>query len=154
MAAYTYLYLREDGSPYYVGKGLGRRFRRKAGRHVPVPPTERIIVQDFETEYDALVAERTLIATFGRKDLGTGVLRNLTDGGEGVSGLKHSEELKERFSRERKGRLFYKAPHKTQCVNGHEMNDENVYIHPKRGSRSCKACQNARGRVYQKRKTA
>ena len=151
MAAYTYLYLRDDGTPYYVGKGQGRRHRRKAGRNVPVPSDDRIIVQEFEFEYDALIAERLLIAIFGRKDQGTGILRNLTDGGEGVSGLKHSDELKARFSRERKGRLFYKAPHKTHCKHGHEMSVENIYVR-RDGRRSCKACQTIRCEEYQKRK--
>src|ERR1700674_1641535 len=80
---YTYMWLREDGSVYYVGKGSGdRAFQHR--RHRIKPPTDktRILVQEFPDESAAFFAERLLIAFYGRKDLGTGCLRNLTDGGE------------------------------------------------------------------------
>jgi hypothetical protein len=90
---YTYLWLREDGTPYYVGKGKGDRAFISDGHNIHRPKTsDRIIVQDFESEEDAFEAEKFLISYYGRTDLGTGCLRNLTDGGEGTSGYKHSEE--------------------------------------------------------------
>src|SRR5271157_508148 len=58
---YAYLWLREDGTPYYVGKGKGiRGFSDRT--HRAHAPTElcRIIVQEFETEEDALFAEMFL----------------------------------------------------------------------------------------------
>jgi hypothetical protein len=78
---YTYLWLRDDGTPYYVGKGHGKRAYRKG-----CPPHDRILVQPHPSEQDAFAAEIFLILYFGRKDLGAGCLRNLTDGGEGASG--------------------------------------------------------------------
>jgi hypothetical protein len=79
---YTYLWLREDGTPYYVGKGTGKRAIRKGS---PQDLT-RILIQEHESEADAFTAEIFLIAYYGRIDLGTGCLRNRTDGGEGHSG--------------------------------------------------------------------
>ena len=88
MFFYTYLYLRKDGTPYYVGKGRGYRAYVKRGRVIS-PPTnkELILTQDFPTEEDAFAAEQFLIAYYGRKDLGTGLLHNRTAGGEGTSGF-------------------------------------------------------------------
>lgn len=106
MKFYTYLWLREDGTPYYVGKGTGRRAYAKLTHRFPPPTKERIIVQEFETEEDAFEAEEFLISYFGREDLGTGILLNLTDGGEGAAtneGKKFSEEHKNKISRALKG---------------------------------------------------
>lgn len=77
---YTYLWLREDGTPYYVGKGTLRRALRKGH------PKGKVIVQEFPTEQDAFAAEKFLISYYGRKDLSEGCLINLTNGGEGQSG--------------------------------------------------------------------
>jgi hypothetical protein len=89
---YTYLWLREDGTPYYVGKAT----RQRRAYRVSCPPQDRIVIQEWLTETDALEAEKSLIAHYGRKDLGTGILRNLTDGGEGTSGHKQSPEAIEK----------------------------------------------------------
>ncbi|MCG7944906.1 MAG: hypothetical protein N0C84_01020, partial [Candidatus Thiodiazotropha taylori] len=81
---YVYYWNREDGTPYYIGKGCGDRAYRK-GRDYK-PPVERIqILKENLTEDEALELEIELIAKFGRKDLGTGILRNKTDGGDGMS---------------------------------------------------------------------
>jgi hypothetical protein len=45
-----------------------------------------------EDEEDAFAMERDLIAQYGRRDLRTGSLCNLTEGGQGTAGLKYSEE--------------------------------------------------------------
>jgi hypothetical protein len=97
MEFYAYLYLREDGTPYYVGKGRGRR-AFSAKHRIPIPrERERILIQEFPSEKDAFAAEIFLISYYGRKDLGTGVLRNLSDGGEGSFGLKHTDESREKI---------------------------------------------------------
>src|SRR5580692_6547786 len=56
---YTYLWLRADGTPYYVGMGNKRRAsaRHRIGH---APPRERIILQDWPTEAEAREAERFL----------------------------------------------------------------------------------------------
>jgi hypothetical protein len=92
---YAYIWLRQDGTPYYVGKGKGDRAFEQTGHRVRRPQdSDSIIVQEYETEDDAFEAERFFIAYFGRADLKTGRLRNLTDGGEGISGAVRTEEWK------------------------------------------------------------
>lgn len=99
---YVYKYLREDGTPYYVGKGSGDRAYKKWSKKDIKPPadtTRIVIVEQDLTEDQAFDLEKKLIAEYGRKDLGTGVLYNKTDGGEGssghkIGGWKWSEESK------------------------------------------------------------
>jgi hypothetical protein len=102
MNFYSYLWLREDGSPYYVGKGKGNRaFRgRRNGGHLPHPIKDRVVIFPMLNEAEAFESEMALIELFGRKDNGTGILRNLTDGGEGTAGFcepkttTHRERIK------------------------------------------------------------
>lgn len=105
---YTYAYLREDGTPYYIGKGKGRRAFKREHR-LPVPPRERILfLKRNLTEEEAFRHEIYMIAVLGRKDLGTGILRNLCDGGEGVSGRPVGEAEKQRRSEAQRGKVFSK----------------------------------------------
>ena len=90
---YVYQYLREDGTPYYIGKGSGRRHLSR--NRVVSPPTDKSriqIIKDNLNEADAFTLETQLIIQYGRKDIGTGILRNKTNGGEGASGAKRTEE--------------------------------------------------------------
>ena len=79
---YTYAYLREDGTPYYIGKGKGQRINNPSGKCVSLPRLDRrIYLKTNLTEEDALKHEVYMIAVLGRKDLGEGILHNRTDGG-------------------------------------------------------------------------
>lgn len=107
---YTYLWLREDGTPYYAGKGKDNRgFVKENHRCSPPAQNELVIVQEWPSEEDAFEAEKFLIAYYGRRDLKTGCLRNLTDGGEGFSGLRFSEEHRRKLSVARKQRITSQA---------------------------------------------
>lgn len=100
---YTYAYLREDGTPYYIGKGKKYRAFCAKNRNTPVPPRDRILfLKRGLTEEEALKHEIYMIAVFGRKDIGTGILWNFTDGGEGVS--NPSQETREKIGRARRGK--------------------------------------------------
>jgi len=79
---YTYLWLREDGTPYYIGKGKGDRAYDRWSHICQPPPMDRMVFYIAKDEAEAFENEIALIWYYGRKDLGTGCLRNLTDGGE------------------------------------------------------------------------
>jgi hypothetical protein len=102
---YTYAYLRQDGTPYYVGKGCGKRAYKRQGHTVCVPPRERILfLKRNLSEEEAIKHEIYMIAVLGRKDLGTGCLRNLTDGGDGVSGRVWTTEQRRNLSEKHTGK--------------------------------------------------
>jgi hypothetical protein len=120
MQYYTYAYLREGNrTPYYIGKGKKNRCYRKDGRTI-LPPKDKsriLILKKNLTEEEAFKHEIYMIAVFGRKDLETGILWNLTAGGEGISGISeetrnklkecnknrtHSEETKKKISKTKK----------------------------------------------------
>jgi hypothetical protein len=101
---YTYAYLREDRTPYYIGKGRGKRIYSKNRAIKPPKDKSRILfLKKNLTEAEAFKHEVYMIFVLGRKDLGTGILRNLTNGGEGTSGAVQSEEKKRKCSVARKG---------------------------------------------------
>jgi hypothetical protein len=98
MQYYTYAYLRKDGTPYYIGKGKNNRAFYKTKNEIK-PPRDKsriIFLKQNLTEEEAFKHEKYMIAVFGRKDLETGILYNRTNGGEGSSGLRLTEEQRGR----------------------------------------------------------
>jgi len=102
---YVYAYLRSKpskfgdvGSPYYIGKGqTDRRFSKFRNAKPPIDPANNVLLKEGLAEQDALAEEIRLIKLYGRIDLGTGCLRNRTDGGDGASGYVHTLESKEKM---------------------------------------------------------
>ena len=118
---YVYVYrdprpLKKD-QPVYVGKGTGDRDLSHWSRGSHNKPFQDFIshlktrglvatcerVFETEVEADAFAKEIELITLYGRRNTGAGTLFNLTDGGEGVSGMRKTDEQKAadgRFSKE------------------------------------------------------
>jgi hypothetical protein len=102
---YVYAYMRDNNTPYYIGKGKNdRAWSPHVGCNMPKDKTKILMMETNLTEIGALALERRYIRWYGRKNINTGILRNLTDGGEGCSGMNHSDEVRMRISKTLKGK--------------------------------------------------
>jgi hypothetical protein len=100
-----------DSPPFYIGKGKGKR--DKSGRRNPywknISNKHGFIIKRLAenlTEQEAWDLEKKLIARYGRLVDNTGCLCNLSEGGEGASGVIHSKATKEKWSKAKKGKTW------------------------------------------------
>jgi len=98
---YTYAHYTPNKNLFYIGKGNGRRayiFHKRNNHWNNVVKKhgkpEVQILAHWNTEAEAFDHEKLLISCF--KDMGH-TLCNMSEGGEGASGPKHSEEFKQRI---------------------------------------------------------
>jgi hypothetical protein len=100
--------------PFYIGKGKDdrkmvhlRNYRLNNKTHLSNKildlrnnGIEPIITELYVnlTEEESLDIEKKLISIIGRRILKSGPLVNITDGGEGISGLKHTHESRKKMS--------------------------------------------------------
>jgi len=111
--------MRVEKTPYYIVKGEKDRIYKK-GKGEVKPPKDKsrvIFLKQNLTETEAFRHEIYMIAVFGRKDLGTGILHNRTGGGDGVSGLIHTPEHRAKLSAAHKGKTL-SPEHKAKISAG------------------------------------
>ena len=101
---YVYQYLTEDGQPYYIGKGCGKRIH-KPHTSTSLPPKERrIIIKDGLSNEEAKTLEGELISKYKRKIDG-GILDNIKINQWACAvGWKHSDEAKRKISEGNRGK--------------------------------------------------
>jgi hypothetical protein len=128
--AYLYRHIREDkNEPFYIGIGSDSTYKRanqtKKERRNNI--WNKIVSKTFykvEILFDDLTweeacnKEKEFIALYGRIDNGTGLLANMTNGGDGSLGIIKSEQtiskLKERMSG--KGNPMYGVKHPPELI--------------------------------------
>ena len=111
--ACVYRHIRLDkNEPFYIG--IGKSIKRAYSTHKRTVRWKRIIEKygyEIEILFDDLTweqaceKEKEFIKLYGREDNGTGTLVNLTDGGDGSVGYKHSQESLLKISAASKGRI-------------------------------------------------
>lgn len=133
--AYVYRHIRLDKNiPFYIGIGTDKYYKRSRNKRMRNPLWKRIaskteyeveIILDDLTLSEAKAKEVEFIALYGRLNIGTGPLANITGGGDGMFdpppalreayskkysgegnpfyGKKHSEETRAKFSERQKG---------------------------------------------------
>ena len=133
---YVYAYLRVDGTPYYIGKGTGQRAWKHTKNDMVNAPSDQsniIILESSLTNLGACAIERRMILWYGRKDIiytdrPPGVLRNKTEGGEGLSGVVRTEEWNKKIGAGNAGKthtLAQNEQHRLRQI-GKKQSDEHI----------------------------
>lgn len=112
---YIYVHCRPNGEPFYVGKGCGQRFskfsiRSKHHKNIVAKYSREnilIYVRDCESEQQAHEHEVWMIAWCRSQGF---QLTNYTDGGEGSSGYRMSEETKNKLRSANTGKIYGVCP--------------------------------------------
>lgn len=111
--AYLYRHIRKDlNQPFYIGIGSDANYNRAFDKHKRNSIWKRIVSK---TEYEVEIMldelsweevckkEIEFIRFYGRKDNGTGILSNMTDGGEGSLNIVISKEARKAISERTSG---------------------------------------------------
>jgi hypothetical protein len=140
-------YIPNNNIPFYIGKGRGRRYKKTDNRNkwwhhiVSKYGIEFKILHTHLTESAAAELEMKLIKQYGRKDLGTGVLVNMTDGGETSTGYKHDKKTKNiigEYSVKNWKKKSAKERHQIGLRRWENMSEENKKLHAENTKKSLK----------------
>lgn len=135
--AYVYRHIRLDkNEPFYIGIGADENYKRAHERSVHrrseiwtkiARKTEflvEILIDDVDVD-TAKAKEMEFIKLYGRKNLGTGPLCNLTDGGDGLINIVFTEQHRQRLSAANKGRVY--SLERRQRMSEQRKNNPIVY---------------------------
>lgn len=120
--AYLYRHIRLDKQEvFYIGIGNDKNYSRAQSKNNRTKHWHNIAKNGYEVEIvldnltweEACEKEKEFIKLYGRKDLNKGTLVNMTDGGEGVLGLKQTEKCKIAISERNKE--VVECPHCNKC---------------------------------------
>lgn len=141
-----------DFKPFYIGKGKNNRcqnhlYCNDTNRHkqntikllakLGLSPEIKII-KDCLSESEAFALEKKLIAKFGRRDNKTGILTNLTDGGEGPSGVIRQEMSEHTRSKLSASLKAYHATPEAKIKRSQEQTGKNNGFYGKKHSEETK----------------
>ena len=118
MSTYVYRHIRLDkNEPFYIGIGTDTKYQRAHSKHSRNMFWNRVVAKtDYEVEIlfdnitkeEAKIKEIEFIALYGKKINKTGILTNISDGGDGNSGGKHTEEAKRKIAESNKYKDYSK----------------------------------------------
>lgn len=110
---YVYRHIRLDtNQPFYIGIGCKKNYARandcknRSSFWLKIYNKTDIVIEilcNNITKEQASEKEKEFIALYGRKDNGTGILCNMTDGGDGILNCKRSEKTKKLLSNQKLG---------------------------------------------------
>jgi hypothetical protein len=109
---YVYRHIRLDkNEPFYIGIGSDKNYQRAKESHSRNKHWVNISKNGFEVEilFDNLTweqaceKEKEFISLYGRADLNTGILCNMTDGGEGAVNRIFTKEHREKIRQSKIG---------------------------------------------------
>lgn len=137
--SYTYALCRQDGTPYYIGVGTNSRIFRHGDNHDLNNCNNKLKINEinkygisyailcFNNRNYCAEMEKNAISYFGRRDIASGILSNLTDGGEHAPyGYVPPTELRQRKSKKAKENSdLYSDIAKQQWKNMGEEEKEN-----------------------------
>ena len=124
--AYVYRHIRLDkNQPFYIGIGTSEYYNRAYRNKNRSDLWKRISVKGgYEVEIlldnltwgEACKKEKEFIALYGRKDLKTGCLANMTDGGDGAINAIISKEHREKVAEANRRRIFTEEDRKNISI--------------------------------------
>lgn len=147
--AYLYRHIRLDkNEPFYIGVGSSANYfraYRKSNRNshwnniVKHADYEVQILFDNLSDEEARLKEIEFISLYGRVDLGTGSLVNLTDGGDGCLSRKMTTDISSKIGKANKGKKrTQEFKNNLSKINKERMSNPETY------KKHCEATKNNR----------